>query len=164
MIYSIFAADKDGGIGKAGTLPWSKDGEDMRWFRSNTINHTVVMGKNTWIDPLMPKPLQDRFNVVVCNSNPHCCDAANRVISGSKLDESLRSLELKNPDRILWIIGGATLLRSTSHLIDRIYLTRFDQSYDCDVIMDLNDYLRDFKLIDEHLGENKRFQVYEKLS
>ena len=60
MISSIFAIDASGGIGKDGSLPWPKDSEDLKWFRHNTTGDIVVMGKNTWMDPMMPRTPQSQ--------------------------------------------------------------------------------------------------------
>ena len=43
MIKAIFAMDEGGGIGKDGTLPWPKNDKDLRWFKTNTTNTTVVL-------------------------------------------------------------------------------------------------------------------------
>ena len=160
MICSIFAVDAAGGLGKSGTLPWPKDPEDLKWFRSNTVGGVVVMGKNTWIDPMMPKPLPDRMNIVITSKEHHLCDAAHMVISGSNLEGFLRTLDNIHPNRFIWIIGGAQLLKSTSHMVDRIYLTRFDESYECDVTIDIDGYLEGYDLASETQGTGKRFQIY----
>jgi dihydrofolate reductase len=65
MICSILAATNLGGIGNRGTLPWPKHTQDMIWFKEHTENQIVVMGRNTWDDPKMPKPLPNRINYVV---------------------------------------------------------------------------------------------------
>ena len=163
MIRSIFAVDAQGGIGKDSTLPWPKDPEDLRWFKTSTTGDIVVMGKNTWMDPMMPKPLPNRFNIVVTSRDFHSCNAAHMVVSGINLDSTLRNLATIHDRRTIWIIGGAQLLRSTAHLIEQIYLTRFDESYDCDVTIDIDMHLDGYHLLKEHLGVGKRFQIYEKL-
>jgi dihydrofolate reductase len=164
MIHGIFAVDAEGGIGKDGTLPWPKDQEDLGWFRSNTLGGIVVMGKNTWIDPMMPKPLPNRLNAVVASSDLHVCDAAHLVIPSSNIESALTHLARSNPNKTLWIIGGAMLLRGTRHLMDGIHLTRFDDAYGCDVKIDIDEYLQGFKMIRGTPGKRKVFEVYEKLS
>ena len=57
MICTIFATDQMGTFGNRGTLPWPMDAEDMAWFREHTIDQIVVMGRKTWDDPKMKKPL-----------------------------------------------------------------------------------------------------------
>jgi dihydrofolate reductase len=164
MIRSIFAIDAEGGIGKAGTLPWPKDSEDLRWFKTNTIGGIIVMGKNTWLDPMMPRPLPDRLNVVVANTDLHSCDMAHLVVTGANVDAAIMDLARDNPTKTVWIIGGAQLLTSTAHLVQGIHLTRFDDIYDCDVTIDINEYLRGFTMIRGTPGNRKVFEVYEKLS
>jgi dihydrofolate reductase len=164
MIRSIFAVDLNGGLGKDGTLPWPKDPEDLRWFKTNTTGDIVVMGKNTWMDPMMPKPLPNRLNVVATSKEQHACDAAHVIITGKDIHIPILALQENHPNRAVWIIGGASLLKSTLHLVDEIYLTRFNESYDCDVTMDIDSYLNGFRLVQEHPGTNKRFQIYAKLS
>jgi dihydrofolate reductase len=161
MIAAIFAVDSQGGLGKNGTLPWPKDREDLTWFKENTTGHIVIMGRNTWEDPMMPKPLPNRVNCVVTSSdNLHMADKTNAIIKGHKLEDALADLEENFELRTIWIIGGAQLLKSTHHLIDQVYLTRFDDSYDCDVKLDIDEYLNNFELTSEVPGEGKRFQIY----
>lgn len=164
MIQSIFAVDANGGLGKDGTLPWPKDPEDLQWFKTNTIDSIVVMGKNTWLDPMMPKPLPRRISVVAASNDFQKSEKAHWIISGNDLAAELRDVQLRYPGKALWIIGGARLLQSSIHLVEKIYLTRFDHSYDCDVTIHIDECLKNFKLIKEIPGEGKRFQIYEKLS
>lgn len=164
MIRSIFAVDISGGMGKDGSLPWPKDSEDLRWFKANTDGGIVVMGKNTWMDPMMPKPLPGRLNVVVANTNLHVCDAAHAVIPAAGLDQALRDLAEANPYKTVWIIGGAKLLSSTAHLVQGVHLTRFEDRYDCDVHINTVEYLDGFTMTDAKLGNRKVFEIYDKLS
>ena len=56
MIKAILACDDEWGIGKNGDLPWPHNPADLRWFKNNTLNSVIVMGKSTW-DSLPRKPL-----------------------------------------------------------------------------------------------------------
>lgn len=165
MINAIFAIDAEGGLGRDGTLPWPKDSEDLKWFKENTTGHIVIMGRNTWEDPMMPKPLPHRINGVVTSSdNLYMADKANMIISGDLLEKALVDLEENFELRTIWIIGGAQLLQTTQHLLDHVYLTRFDNSYDCDVKINPSEFLNKFQLKSEIPGQGKRFQIYAKLS
>ena len=64
MIKAILACDEEWGIGKDGDLPWPHNSADLKWFKDNTVNGIVVMGKSTW-DSLPRKPLPKRKNIVV---------------------------------------------------------------------------------------------------
>ena len=67
MIKAILAVDDKGGVSKNGSMPWPRNLKDLEWFKKNTLNHIVIMGKKTWIDPKMPTPLKERLNKVDIN-------------------------------------------------------------------------------------------------
>ena len=160
MINAIFAADSLGGLGKNGSLPWPKNSEDLRWFKQNTLGHIVVMGGNTWRDPLMPKPLPGRINVVITSQT---VDTDGVIVYNKDYKQHLLELQSQYPDKDIFIIGGASLFRDTQELIERVLLTRFTDSYDCDVIMDLNSYLEDFGLIEQTAKDSGLYQIWERV-
>jgi dihydrofolate reductase len=162
MIKAIFAVDRDGGIGKGGSLPWPHDKQDMQWFSNNTRNHIVIMGSNTWLDPKMPKPLPERLCCVVSNQPVDNFRDAHYVINGDFIEQSLAVLKANNPDKDIWIIGGAKLIRSTKHLFEQIYLTVFDDNYNCDVAVDVVELLHNFQVDWETYGKDKLFQVWKR--
>lgn len=160
MIKAIFAVDLNGGIGKAGSLPWPRDREDLLWFKTATQGHVVVMGSNTWLDPAMPKPLPDRHCVVVTNQDIALFQAAHDVIVGDALLPSLEVLALNHPRKDIWIIGGAKLLNSTKHLIKQIRLTMMYDDYECDTVIDYKSLLAPFEMSYETYGRNKIFSQW----
>jgi dihydrofolate reductase len=162
MIKAIFAVDKNGGLGKGGSLPWPHDKQDMEWFRTNTRNHIVVMGSNTWLDPKMPKPLTERHCCVVTNQSVENFSNAHTIIHGNFIEQSLAVLEANNPNRDIWIIGGAKLIGGTKHLFQKIYLTVFDDNYNCDLSVNVVELLHNFKMDWETYGKNKVFQVWKR--
>lgn len=161
MINAIFAADSLGGIGKNGSLPWPKNSEDLRWFKQNTVGHIVVMGGNTWRDPLMPKPLPGRINVVITSQT---VDTEGVIVYNNDYKECLRELQSQHPDKDIYIIGGASLFNDTRDLIERVVLTRFTESYDCDVVMDLDSYLENFGLIEQTAKDSGLYQIWSRIS
>ena len=162
MIKAIFAVDRDGGIGQGGSLPWPHDKQDMQWFSNNTRNHIVIMGSNTWLDPKMPKPLPERLCCVVSNQHVDNFRDAHYVINGNFIEQSLAVLKANNPDKDIWIIGGAKLISSTKHLFEQIYLTTFDDNYNCDVSVDVVELLQSFQMDWETYGKDKLFQVWKR--
>jgi len=162
MIKAIFAIDLVGGIGKDGTLPWPHDKQDMQWFSTNTRGHIVVMGSNTWLDTKMPKPLPDRTCCVVTNQSIDNFRDTHYVIHGNFIEQSLAVIKANNPDKDIWIIGGAKLISSTKHLFEQIYLTVFDDNYNCDVSVNVVELLHNFQMNWETYGKNKTFQVWKR--
>ena len=159
MINAIFAADSLGGIGKNGSLPWPKNSEDLRWFKQNTLGHIVVMGGNTWRDPLMPKPLPGRINVVVTSQT---VDTEGVIVYNNDYKRRLLDLQAQHPDKNIYIIGGTSLFNDARELIERVILTRFTDSYDCDVNMDLDSYLEGFGLIEQTVKDSEIYQIWKK--
>lgn len=47
MIAFLWAEDKNGLIGKGGTLPWYLP-NDLKFFKQMTINQAIVMGRKTF--------------------------------------------------------------------------------------------------------------------
>ena len=123
----ILACDRNWGIGKNNSLPWPYIAEDMKWFRDNTMGGTVVMGKNTWIS-IGRRPLPDRRNIILTH-DPDFYEKegypTNTVFTNGPFDP------LEN--RPIWIIGGLAVFKSFIDKCSRIYLTRIQGVYDCDV-------------------------------
>lgn len=160
MIKSIFAVDAKGGIGKDGSLPWPKNTEDMKWFRWNTMGHVVVMGANTWFDPMMPKPLPGRTNIVVSNQELMMPEVIR--LSGDFIP-MLYQIEDNFPTKHLFIIGGKQIIEQTAHIVDEIVLTRFDTDYDCDVIINIDSMLEQFELIESHQMETATYEIWKRI-
>jgi dihydrofolate reductase len=163
MIKAIFATDLQGGMGYQNSLPWPHDKEDLRNFKQATTGDIVVMGSNTWLDTMMPKPLPNRTCVVVTNQNIKLFDRAHEVIAGTWLKESLEMLVQHNPDKTIWIIGGAKLLLSCRPYIKEINLTTFMTEYNCDVKLNMTEYLMGFGKSTEAFGRNKIYATWTRL-
>ena len=127
MIRAILACDDDWGIGKNGTLPWPKNKEDLKWFMDNTLNDVIIMGRRTWEDPDMPRPLPKRTNIVISSQNiPH--------VTSMTMHYFVNAHDKWNAGDI-WIIGGAQLIESTLDLIEEFYLTRIKGNFECDTFL-----------------------------
>ena len=139
MINAILACDVNGGIGKNGMLPWEKSPSDLKRFQKTTKNQIVIMGRHTWESLDMPCPLPNRMNVVVSSKplivQPDIWINTNESsILKSIVNIGLDAVELK---KSVWIIGGAALFDTCFPLINKILLTKFNNSYDCDTFIDL---------------------------
>ena len=67
MIKAIMAVDDNGGVSKGKSMPWPKNPKDLQWFKKNTLNQVVLMGRLTW-ESLPFKPLPNRRNIVLSRS------------------------------------------------------------------------------------------------
>lgn len=138
MINAIFAVDARGGMGVDGSLPWHNS-EDLRRFKEATLNGVVVMGRNTWIDPKMPKPLPGRVSVVL-TSRP----ISGTITKSGDIPSILVQLEQEFPTKTIWVIGGPKIIMSARSLYDSIYLTHMKESYRIDTKINVNDVLLGF--------------------
>jgi dihydrofolate reductase len=159
MINAIFAADHYGGIGFQGTLPWPHNSNDLKHFKKLTEGHIVVMGRRTYDDPKMPKPLPNRTVYVV--SNRLIADSVFQL-SGNIADRVLE-LEQQNPNKIIWVIGGADIIQQCEGIYDKIYLTHFKGAYKIDTRINLKSLLSGCSMRTASAApeDNCTFVVYE---
>lgn len=143
MIKSIFAVDHWGGMGLNGSLPWSHHSEDLKYFKEQTQGDIVIMGRKTWDDPKMPKPLPGRETYVITNS-PLLGYPSVRTIKGN-ITEIIKQIAKFNPDRTVWIVGGPGILLQTKDLVEEAHITHFKGQYRTDVAIDLRKYLSLFQ-------------------
>lgn len=160
MICSILASTSMGGIGNKGTLPWPKHKEDLAWFKEHTTNHIVTMGRKTWDDPMMPKPLPNRVNCVFSNRdlNTHVA----RRLSGDAEDQVV-TLQTQFPTRDVFIIGGKELYESTNNVVQRVYLTRMKGNWWTDTRIDLERYLACFSIKSVRPGTNCTYEIWDRV-
>ena len=160
MICSILASTNMGGIGNRGTLPWPKHREDLAWFREHTLNNVVVMGRKTWDDPQMPKPLPERINCVFSNNNLNTFDA--RRLYGDTV-EQVKTLHSQFPNRKVFIIGGKELYETTEPVVERVYLTRMKGAWFTDTRIDLDKYLACFRIKTVRPGNNCTYEIWDRV-
>lgn len=159
MINAILASTALGVIGNRGTLPWPKNSEDLEWFKNTTAGHVVVMGRNTWDDPKMPKPLPDRVNYVFTN---RLLDHRARRLLGDPLP-AIENLKSKHPGKEIFVIGGKTLYEATGPLIEKIYLTRIKENYWGDTRISLDRFLNGYRLMSVKPGQNCSFEIWQRI-
>lgn len=131
-IKAILACDSNCGIGKDGSLPWPRNSEDLKHFKEMTTGHIVVMGAGTWNDACFPKPLPNRENYIVTSQSGSYIGANVIDTNWQDAEFTIKELAEHNPDKTVWIIGGAELFNSMLHLISEIDLTVFHKYYNCD--------------------------------
>jgi dihydrofolate reductase len=135
-IVAIAAVSKNGVIGKDHELPWTIP-EDMKFFRDETREHIVVMGRKTFDS--LGKPLPKRDNAVITRDASWKRDG---VLVFSNLEMTLkhyreRSEQFEN--KILFVIGGAEIYKISLPYLDEVWLTEIDS------LVEGNVFFPDFK-------------------
>jgi dihydrofolate reductase len=143
MIKAIFAVDHWGGMGLNGSLPWPHHSEDLQYFKEQTQGHIVVMGRRTWDDPKMPKPLPDR-QTYVATSSTVVGHKNVKTIRGDLCDQ-IKKIAKDNPSKTVWILGGPQLLLDTRDITDQAHVTHFKGQFRTDVQLDMRKYFLMFQ-------------------
>jgi dihydrofolate reductase len=128
----IVGCDPNGGIGYQNKLPWDNIQGDLPRFKQLTTGKVVIMGRNTW-ESLPKKPLPNRINVVVTKQNIPGITTINSLPETDTMDL-----------HDAWLIGGATLISTSWHLIEEVHLTRTFATYKCDTFVDLEKLEKEF--------------------
>ena len=139
IVNAILAHDKNYGIGFKDKLPWPKNEEDMLWFKNNTKNDIVIMGRKTW-ESLPVKPLPNRLNVIATRTTKKELGDYKKIFSQinkvENIAEWLGYFEEMFPDKKVWIIGGAEIYEKTIQYCDFIYVTEMNGIYESDKSID----------------------------
>jgi len=172
-INAILACDKNYGIGYKNGLPWPHNEEDMKWFRENTKNSVVVMGRKTW-ESIGSKPLPHRINYIISKSNFENLKTQidedgyslyafplNGAVDGGIYQNIQYIKTISNPEKI-WIIGGAEIYKSTIPFCNNIYLTQFNDEYECDKYIS-KDVFDGFVKLTSKKGLDCEFSIWNKM-
>ena len=149
MVSIIVAIAQNGTIGDKNALLWHIK-EDMRFFRTTTSGHPVIMGRKTF-ESLGSKPLPKRTNIVITR--------ADREFEGALTAHSLEeAIRMAGEDQEIFIMGGAQIYREALSVVDRMYITHVECDYEGDTSFPDVDYSQ-WKLVD--VVRHERGEEYE---
>ena len=121
MISAIVAVNNDWGIGYNGNL-LEHIPEDLKYFKTLTTGHAVVMGSKTW-DSLPKKPLPDRMNIIISHEG-------NLLLENGAIRLKLEDLNLDYFETDVFIIGGGSIYQQLLPFCDRVYVTKIYKSHE----------------------------------
>lgn len=143
MVSIIVAIAQNGVIGDKNALLWHIK-EDMRFFRTTTSGHAVIMGRKTF-ESLGSRPLPKRTNIVITR--------AERTFEGALTAHSIEeAVAMAKDDEEIFIIGGAQIYAEALNIADRLYITRVEHDYKGDTSFPDIDYSR-WRLVSEERYE-----------
>lgn len=149
MVSIIVAIAQNGTIGDKNALLWHIK-EDMRFFRTTTSGHAVVMGRKTF-ESLGSRPLPKRTNIVITR--------AERMFDGALTAHSLEeAIRLAGDDEEIFVIGGAQIYAEALGVADRMYITHVEHDYAGDTAFPAIDFSK-WSLVAEERHE--RGEEYE---
>jgi dihydrofolate reductase len=155
-IIGIVAVDRNGAIGRGGSVPWHYSA-DLKFFKQQTTGHACVMGHRTWLS--LKKPLPGRLNIVLSRRAEVAPQEAVVVFRDKLSVLSLKPYLAGD----LYIIGGREVYRTFLDEIDRWVVTEIPLTIEgADTFMP-EDYLKGFKPGDSRqLEENLMVRFYER--
>lgn len=118
-INAIVAASENNVVGVEQNIPWYLP-EDFKYFKAVTLDHYVLMGKNTWLT--FVKPLPRRINIVV-SSTLKQEELPKDVLLFKDVKSALKHLKAQKVNE-LFIIGGGQIYKETFDMLNRVYITR----------------------------------------
>ncbi|MCP3806337.1 dihydrofolate reductase [Paenibacillus sp. Lou8.1] len=158
-ISMIWAMAQNGVIGQDNKLPWRLP-RDMAFFKEQTINKTVLMGRKTW-ESFGGKSLPNRRNVVLTRDQCYQVEGAEVIHS---LEEGLQLAKQEE----LMVIGGAEIYALFWPHADRLIVTRIEETFEGDTTFPELDW-NGWNILSETPGIKDdrnpyeyRFVVYEK--
>ena len=116
----VWAQSPSGVIGRGGDIPWRVP-EDLARFKEVTMEHTVLMGRQTWDSlPARVRPLPGRRNVVLSRQTDFVADGAE-VVGSIELAFTYCETEPET-----WVIGGAQIYLLALPLATRCEVTEVE--------------------------------------
>ena len=155
----IWAMDRNRLIGNHDALPWHLPA-DMQWFRKQTMEKPILMGRKTFES--IGKPLPKRMNIILSRQK-------DLTIEGCIVVQSLHEAKAAVPDADeMMVIGGAEIYALLLPQADQLYITHIDESFEGDTwfpTYDLELWQRvqhEPHQADEKNPHNYRFEVWQR--
>lgn len=120
-VVMVVAVASNGVIGADGDLAW-KISDDMKWFKSVTMNKPVIMGRKTFDS--IGRALPGRDNIVLTRAPEFSAESVFIVRSPDAALHLGRALAAAADAEEVCIIGGAEIYAGLLEQTERIYLTR----------------------------------------
>ncbi|BBG59925.1 Dihydrofolate reductase [Providencia rustigianii] len=106
-------------IGMENAMPWNLPG-DLAWFKRQTLNKPVIMGRVTY--EALGRPLPQRVNIVL--SSQAGTDAG--VIWVKSVEEALEAAKAVEGCDEIMVIGGGKVYQQFLPMANKLYLTHVD--------------------------------------
>ncbi|MDG4811810.1 type 3 dihydrofolate reductase [Hydrogenovibrio sp. 3SP14C1] len=122
----IAAMDKNRVIGADNDMPWHLP-DDLKFFKANTLNKPVVMGRKTF-ESIGSRPLPNRRNLVITRNADY---EAKGVEVFHSVEEALKTC---SSDEEVIIMGGGQLYAQMMPFANKLYVTLVEADVEGDTI------------------------------
>ncbi len=155
MIYLVVAHDVNRVIGKDNKMPWHYS-EDLKYFKSVTLNKNVLMGSNTLdsIISYLGKPLPKRHTILLTSRKEVSYD----VEIVNSVSDAIE--KYKNED--LFVVGGKSVYEQFLPFADYLYITLINKEFVGDTYFPEYD-LEDWELVSNDKQDVLEFRIYKRV-
>jgi dihydrofolate reductase len=168
MLSLIVATAQNNAIGRNNELLWHIS-EDLKYFKSTTTSHPVIMGRKTYES--IGRPLPGRRNIVITRGTIEAPQIKNPQTTSFEVSNNLEEVIslAKNSEDEFFVMGGGELYKQTFSSADRLYITKiYAEAEGADTFFPVVDEAEwkvvkeSERLTDEENGIEFQFIVYEK--
>ena len=168
MLSLIVATAQNNAIGRNNELLWHIS-EDLKYFKSTTTGHPVIMGRKTYES--IGRPLPGRRNIVVTRGTIEMPQVKNPQTTSFEVSNNLDEVIslARNSENEFFVMGGGELYKQTFSCADRLYITKiYAEAEGADTFFPVVDEAEwkvvkeGERLTDEENGIEFQFIVYEK--
>ena len=168
MLSLIVATAQNNAIGRNNELLWHIS-EDLKYFKSTTTGHPVIMGRKTYES--IGRPLPGRRNIVITRGTIEAPQIKNPQTTSFEVSNNLNEVIslAKNSENEFFVMGGGELYKQTFSSADRLYITKiYAEAEGADTFFPVVDEAEwkvvkeSERLTDEENGIEIQFIVYEK--
>ena len=161
----IVAMSENRVIGINNRLPWNLP-EDLKWFKKNTLNKVILMGRKTW-ESLPLKPLPQRYHIILSRDADYTVrDQQQNILDIPVADHVEKARILARQwyesqsvsEQELMVIGGASIYQLLLNQADRLYLSVIEKDFSGDAYfpqLDENNWTDEFN--QRHYDHNNQF-------
>lgn len=130
IISQISAMAKNRVIGISNVLPWEIP-EDMKFFRSKTKGHIMIMGRKTFES--LGTPLPGRFHIIITRQKDYHYEHPQVKVVSTVADAIALAKDLlpQWPEEV-FIIGGGEIYKESLSVTNKIYLTIIEKDFEGD--------------------------------
>lgn len=122
MLSLIVAVAQNNAIGRNNELLWHIS-EDLKYFKSTTTGHPVIMGRKTYES--IGRPLPGRRNIVLTRGTLEIPPVKNPQTTSMEVVNSLDEVyAIAQGEEEFFVMGGGMLYNETFGKADFLYLTR----------------------------------------
>jgi dihydrofolate reductase len=148
----IVAMDEQNGIGYNNKLLWHLP-KDLKWFKEQTNNKIIIMGKNCYLDIISytkGKPLPNRVNVILSKSlKPKDVQPGFLIFKDKEY-----LLKYFSYEKEIFIIGGGQIYNEFINQADELIVTHVHKTFLADVFFPQINYSNFITIFEQQETEN----------